>query len=273
MGYCFIGACRYLCTNKLCWCLSTLFITGHKYLPQEKQSIKIAMIKKKIGLLVALVLYISSHLFAQKTELPVSDFKTGIMVPGVQVLDVRTQSEYNRGHLQNALLADWTDPASFAERIKSLEKDKPVYAYCFSGARSGAAATWLRKQGFKEVYNMQGGILAWTNAQYPVESVGQVPMLTMEEYLASIPSDKTVLVDFGAVWCPPCRKMEPIIDEITREETAGIKVMKIDAGTQEKLVSTLKVIELPTFIIYKNGKETWRQTGIVTKEGLIQQLR
>ena len=69
---------------------------------------------------------------------------------------------------------------------------------------------FLKKEGFKEVYNLEGGIVAWKNASLPVEGVEKTKQVTMEEYLAQLKSDKPVLVDIGAVWCPPCKKMETI---------------------------------------------------------------
>ncbi|HZH97132.1 MAG TPA: rhodanese-like domain-containing protein, partial [Flavisolibacter sp.] len=137
-----------------------------------------------------------------KTTISLDAFEKGIAGKEVQVLDVRTQTEYNNGHLKNAFLADWTQPEIFEERIKSLDKDKPVYTYCLSGARSSAAAARLKEAGFTKVYNMEGGMSAWKAAQKTVEGTVIAKVMTMEEYLSKISTGETVLVDIGAVWCP-----------------------------------------------------------------------
>jgi thiol-disulfide isomerase/thioredoxin len=163
-------------------------------------------------------------------------------------------------------------PGIFEERIKYLDKNKPVYTYCLVGGRSAAAAARLREEGFKEVYNLQGGITAWKKAELPVEGRSPAPPITMDEYLARILAGKTVLVDIGAEWCPPCKKMEPVLKEIAVQKKDAVVMITIDGGAQEKLAAALNAATLPTFIIYKNGKETWRQAGIVSKEVLLQQL-
>lgn len=222
---------------------------------------------------LALSLFLSCNLNAQQTDLPVAQFEKEIGRKDIQILDVRTQGEYNSGHLQNAFLADWTKPGIFLERIQSLDKNKPVYVYCLSGGRSSAAADKLRLEGFKEVYNLEGGIMAWKAAQMPVEGKAAEKAITMEEYLSRIPINKTVLVDIGAVWCPPCKKMEPVIKNLVQQKSVEFILVSIDGGSQEKLASDLHADGFPTFIIYKNGKETWRQSGVVSKEILLQQLK
>lgn len=231
------------------------------------------MLKNFLAGIFLPALFISSSIHAQKTDLSVADFEKGIHKNGIQILDVRTQNEYNSGHVKDALLADWTNEKVFEERVKSLDKNKPVYTYCLSGARSNAAAARLREKGFTEVHNLQGGIMAWKAANKPVEGVADVRQITMAEYLSQIPADKTVLVDIGAVWCPPCKKMDPVIKELVQTKKDGLKLVRIDGGTQEKLAAQLNALSFPTFIIYKKGKEVWRQTGIVSKEELMQQLK
>jgi rhodanese-related sulfurtransferase len=228
---------------------------------------------KKITILFSLVLVFANiQTIAQKTDLSSEEFEKGIANADIQILDVRTQGEYNTGHIKNAFLADWTQHDVFEERIKYLDKNKPVYTYCLVGGRSGAAAVRLREAGFKEVYNLQGGIKAWKEASKPVEDVIKVKQLSAEEYMAKIPTDKTVLVDIGAVWCPPCKKMEPVINDLLQSNGAKFKLVQIDGSAQESLAKELKTVSFPTFIIYKAGKEVWRKEGMVSKEELLQQL-
>ncbi len=84
-------------------------------------------------------LLLSCNSVAQKTNLSVPEFEYAIGQDNIQLLDVRTPGESQSGHLKNALLADWNDKTEFQERVKSLDKNKPVYAYCLSGAGSNEA--------------------------------------------------------------------------------------------------------------------------------------
>lgn len=84
------------------------------------------------------------------------------------VLDVRTQEEFNKGHLENAILVDYYKN-DFKEKISKLDKDKPVFVYCAAGGRSGSASKLLTELGFKEVYDLKGGFNAWSTEKRPVK--------------------------------------------------------------------------------------------------------
>lgn len=209
----------------------------------------------------------------EKISLAPKDFEKGIAGQGIQILDVRTLAEYQSGHLKNSLLADWTNQSEFKERVAHLDKAKPVYTYCLSGVRSRQAADWLQKNGFTTVINLEGGILAWKKADMPLEGQREIKQITIEQYLSGIPADKTVLVDIGAIWCPPCKKMEPVLDSLVKTAGLNFTLLKIDGGEQAQLVKQLKIDAFPTFIIYKHGKEIWRHQGIIDRKGLIERLQ
>jgi rhodanese-related sulfurtransferase len=83
------------------------------------------------------------------------------------VLDVREENEYLNGHIVNSLHI----PMSYLnDRMSELDKykDKPVIVSCRSGQRSGHACALLKKQGFENVYNLSGGMMAWQNDSLPV---------------------------------------------------------------------------------------------------------
>ncbi len=208
---------------------------------------------------------------AQKSNLDVATFEQDLATKTVQLLDVRTAGEFENGHLKNALQADWTNQEQFKQRVKALDKNIPVYTYCLSGARSGAAVDWLTQNGYT-AYNMEGGIKNWNKAGKPLEQLTAVPQMSMSDYLLQIPADKTVLVDFGAVWCPPCKKMEPILADLVKSHGNQFKLVKIDGAMQKDLLKELNIEEFPTFIVYKNGKAVWTKTGLVAKDEFIQQL-
>src|SRR5690606_1246391 len=97
---------------------------------------------------------------AQQT-VSAGEFEKGMQQPGVQLLDVRTAKEFNTGHLPDALQADFTKNEESISRIGDLDKSRPVYIYCQSGGRSTAAAKWMRSNGYNDVVELKGGVMAW----------------------------------------------------------------------------------------------------------------
>ncbi|WP_369047986.1 rhodanese-like domain-containing protein [Tenacibaculum sp. UWU-22] len=91
-----------------------------------------------------------------------SELKTLLTKQSIQLLDVRTPEEYNRGHIENAKQIDFYSPNFLTDAIKNIDKSKPVYIYCHSGGRSLKASEMLSKKGFKTV-NVEGGFSAWKN--------------------------------------------------------------------------------------------------------------
>lgn len=203
--------------------------------------------------------------------LSVTDFEKGIAQNAVQILDVRTAGEFRSGHIAKALQADWNNPSQFKDRTQYLDKKKQIYIYCLSGARSAAAARVLREQGFT-VFEMGGGINAWKRNNKPLEGGIKATQMSAEEYAQAIKSNAVVLVDFGAEWCPPCKKMEPILAEVQSELGNKFRLVKVDGGNDLNLMKQENVEALPVFIIYKNGKEVWRHQGIISKTELIKNL-
>lgn len=85
-----------------------------------------------------------------------------------QLVDVRTAKEYGVNHLKDAQNICVTND-DFEEKVKTLDKSKPVYVYCKRGGRSAKAAKLLNEMGFVEVYDLQGGIMNWEDDHYPVQ--------------------------------------------------------------------------------------------------------
>lgn len=80
-----------------------------------------------------------------------------------QIIDVRTPEEYAEGHIANAVNMNINNP-NFETLIVSLNKEQPVMVYCKAGGRSAKAAGILKDNGFKQVYDLDGGIIGWNQA-------------------------------------------------------------------------------------------------------------
>jgi rhodanese-related sulfurtransferase len=180
----------------------------------------------------------------------------------VQILDVRTAGEYQSGHIQNALQANWNDTKEFQDRTQHLDKSKTVYVYCQAGGRSAAAQAFLIEKGYS-VVNLEGGMSNWKMNQLPVEGNANTVQMRVVDFDKVIADNQLVLVDIGATWCPPCRKMQPTIDQIKKEQGNQLYFLAVDGGVDMDVMKHVQFESLPTFIIYKNGKEVWRKQGIV----------
>jgi rhodanese-related sulfurtransferase len=222
--------------------------------------------KNRILYILSTAFFLACNSNAQNVD--ANAFEQKINAGGVQVLDVRTAGEYSGSHLKNVMLADWTNKAQFEERVKYLDKNKTLLVYCAAGGRSGQAAVWLKEQGFKEVVNLQGGITAWNAAGKPVVREGGAVELSTAAFNATIASSGIVLVDIGATWCPPCKKMEPILDELSKTLQGKYTLLKVDGGNDVTVMKELGAAVLPTFMVYKNGKLSWKKEGIATLEEL-----
>lgn len=84
-------------------------------------------------------------------------------------------------------------------------------------------------------------------------------------------SDKTVLVDFWAAWCGPCRMVSPIVDEIA-DENPEIKVAKVDVDANPELAVAYKIMTIPTLVVFKNGEITERVSGVKSKSEILGML-
>jgi rhodanese-related sulfurtransferase len=118
-----------------------------------------------LGVILGLLTY--SLLVGNKGSVDPADATAKINHQDAVVVDVRPAADFDKGHIINAI----NIPANgFAKQIGTLDKykDRPVIVSCRSGGQSSQACSQLRKQGFAEVYNLRGGILAWQNANLPI---------------------------------------------------------------------------------------------------------
>ncbi|HQR91964.1 MAG TPA: DUF953 domain-containing protein [Sediminibacterium sp.] len=224
--------------------------------------------KKLVVCFVLLIGLVACNSEAQKASISVTEFDSKMQSGAYQLLDVRTAAEYQSGHLKNSLQADWNNPEQFKDRTQYLDKSKPILVYCASGVRSGSAAQYLLSLGYKEVLNMQGGLSAWRMSGKSLESNSNIPQMTLDAYSAATTKSPLVLVDFGAQWCPPCVKMEPVLNALLADASLKFSFVKVDGGNDIDVMKAQQVDALPVFVIYKNGKEIWRKQGIVDQAEL-----
>lgn len=84
-------------------------------------------------------------------------------------------------------------------------------------------------------------------------------------------SDQPVVVDFWAAWCPPCRVMEPILDQLARERP-DVRFVKLDADSNQLTVVNYGVLSMPTLMVFRDGAEALRLVGSRPKRRLAEEL-
>lgn len=88
-----------------------------------------------------------------------------------------------------------------------------------------------------------------------------------------IDSETPVLVDFFADWCGPCKMLAPILRQVKDELGDDIKIVKIDVDKNQPLASKYLVRGVPTMLLFKNGKQVWRQSGVLQKNDIISVIK
>ncbi|SDR89386.1 thioredoxin [Christiangramia echinicola] len=87
-----------------------------------------------------------------------------------------------------------------------------------------------------------------------------------------IKSETPVLIDFHADWCGPCKMLGPILKEVKEELGDKVKIVKIDVDRNQPLATKYQVRGVPTMILFKNGEQLWRQSGVLSKEEIKQKI-
>lgn len=87
-----------------------------------------------------------------------------------------------------------------------------------------------------------------------------------------IKSETPVLIDFHADWCGPCKMLGPILKEVKEELGDKVKIVKIDVDKNQPLAAKYNVRGVPTMILFKNGQQLWRQSGVLSKQEIKQKI-
>ncbi len=95
----------------------------------------------------------------------------------------------------------------------------------------------------------------------------------MSTFSDLINTGKPVLVDFFATWCGPCKMLAPVLSEVKSEMGDDISIIKIDVDKNQPLATQYNVRGVPTMILFKDGKQLWRQSGVLQKNEIVTILR
>ncbi len=93
------------------------------------------------------------------------------------------------------------------------------------------------------------------------------------KYSEAITSTPVVLVEFYATWCPHCRRMMPVIDQMKELLSGSVDIYTLDIDKNEQLADQEQITSTPTFIIYKNGEAVWRESGEMEGQYLLDKVQ
>lgn len=179
-----------------------------------------------------------------------------------QILDARSAEEYEQAHLPQARQID---PAvkGYEQQLGRLIKSQPVFIYSIQTGRSTKIANLLAERGFTKIYILAPGISAWIGAGYPVEvATVNKNRILLADFKTALKSQEYVLVDFGSNYCPPCKKVIPVLDSINSKAENNIKTILVEIDANPEIIKDFKITSIPTLILYKNGELIWKKTGI-----------
>jgi thioredoxin len=204
----------------------------------------------------------------------VNDFSVALnAASNAQIIDVRTPEEFATGHLDQAQNINIYD-TDFAERIGKLDKTTPVFVYCKAGGRSADAAGQMQRMGFKQIYDLKGGFMAWSAAGKPSTQATVIiaESFTLEDYEKLLQSGMPLLIDYYAPWCGPCKKMEPILNTLTAEFAGKVNIIRINVDEAKTLVKREKIENIPVVTCIKSGKEIKRVNGFQDETALREMI-
>ena len=94
--------------------------------------------------------------------------------------------------------------------------------------------------------------------------------MTYENTIGAAP---VVLVEFYATWCPHCRHMMPVVEQVKQQLGDSVPVYQFDIDKDKEAATTAEVETIPTFIIYKDGREEWRHSGEIDENALLAKIK
>jgi thioredoxin 1 len=105
----------------------------------------------------------------------------------------------------------------------------------------------------------------------PVADSDKIKILNNKNFQQQIKNGIT-LVDFWAVWCAPCKMMAPVLNEVAEKVHSDIKIGKLNIEHFQEIATRYKIKSIPTMVIFKNGKEAGRFSGVKSRDFIIKQL-
>ena len=224
---------------------------------------------------IFLFLFMPALLKAQERLSPKEFRKKFDNTSDALLLDIRTPEEIAKGYLKGAVFMDFYD-STFKEQVAVIDKEKPVFIYCAIGGRSWDAAKIMQEMGFKNVFDLKGGIIVWKIKGYPfikLKSDSARQGFNKAEFEKMIVNRPLTFVDFYAPWCGPCKIMVPALNRIEEEMKDSVLIVKVNADENLQLMKDYGLKALPYVMVLQGVKTVFRQAGFMPEEEMRNIIR
>ncbi len=101
----------------------------------------------------------------------------------------------------------------------------------------------------------------------------QIIHFNENSFKEALASNKTILVDFYATWCGPCKMLSPVLEEIRQEVSEDIVIGKIDVDENFDIARSYGIMSVPTLLVFKKGEESLRSIGLKPKQAILDMLK
>ncbi len=224
--------------------------------------------------LIFIVFIVQSQ--AQLRLLEPAEFETEIRQnPDAILVDLRNVESYMKGHIKKATVIDF-----FRDDFKEFfqgkyKKDTKLLVYGQSAENSQHAGLYINELGYKNVTSLKGGFENWIRKSKPYKSVASdfkpLSFVSRQNYIQMLREKKWVLMVFHEDYCKDCETMDKTFAEL-KSEIPELYISKINFQTNVELAEWQEITKNPTIILYKNGIQHWKSTGLTTKEKIKNQI-
>lgn len=221
------------------------------------------------------VVFVAALLFVSACQnknnnsvLELNDFKAKVSEPNAQVLDIRSEEEYKKEHIAKAI--NISSDADFKAMSNLLYSDVPTYIYGNTESEAILVAQKLNALEFKDLFVLKGGFSDWKGAGLPVEAQKEKKIYESDTIPFEVARNgsKLVVADFNAVWCKPCKMLEPFIHRLHDNRSDEVIVYSIDTDKRKDLMEEYKAYSIPLVLFMKNNKILYRSEGYMEEAEL-----
>lgn len=208
-------------------------------------------------------------------NLSANEFKSKLAEGNAILLDVRTPEETGVSFIEDASFINFYDD-DFTDKINAMDKSKSIFVYCKGGGRSAKAAEMLVESGFKTVYNLDEGIIAWEASNFALTQGSQTTQTNEKqwkeaEFNTQIKKSGAQLIVFKTKWCAPCRKLDKSLDSLRTNDNFNA-ITTIDFDANKSIAEKLSIHSVPTIVYFEDGKEVWKELGFKSYAELKQKI-
>ncbi len=221
------------------------------------------------------ILFLPLSTLAQSLLDPLDFEKSLRENPDAILLDLRNIDVYMKGHIKKSTVIDFLRDdfkEFFTGKYKTSDK---LYIYAQSAENSAHATQYISELGFTKVVGLKGGFENWIRKSRPYNSNSEnfkpLSYVTKQNYFQIVKEKKWVLVVLHEDYCKECETMQPAFEAL-KGEMPDLQISKINFQTNVELAEWLNVTRNPTLILYKDGIQYWKTSGITSKEKIKEHI-